>query len=307
VSSDLSASTPSTTLTFSCAAINAFPAPRLLWRAEIAGEKTIVLEEEGEMTTKTEEDGTVSAFANLKVEVGPDAHRVRAECRALDDQLGEKRSQWRVVPIYPPLSSAKLDGLGEGAKLNEGDVIPLSCEIDFTHEAEFLTWLVDGDIQGEDHHPVRQGDLLISSFQFLPQAGQAQVECRPNGLKELSAKVSFSINKEEEGKEEEEEVFWVPHKEDATDYVTKEEENLTEDLVELRLAEEEFRRAEMVEKVAVVGRKSDELKVEEEKKLKSNFDELMTASLHSSSSSIHNSLHLISTFLVVLSLLRRGN
>ena len=31
-----------------------------------------------------------------KVEVGPDAHRVRAECRALDDQLGEKRSQWRV-------------------------------------------------------------------------------------------------------------------------------------------------------------------------------------------------------------------
>ena len=29
--------------------------------------------------------------------------------------------------------------------------------------------------QGEDHHPVRQGDLLISSFQFLPQAGQAQV------------------------------------------------------------------------------------------------------------------------------------
>ena len=72
------------------------------------------------MTTKTEEDGTVSAFANLKVvniiivnilidilidlllihltkvEVGPDAHRVRAECRALDDQLGEKRSQWRV-------------------------------------------------------------------------------------------------------------------------------------------------------------------------------------------------------------------
>ena len=78
-----------------------------------------MLEEEGEMTTKTEEDGTVSAFANLKVaniimvninilidilllihltkvEVGPDAHRVRAECRALDDQLGEKRSQWRV-------------------------------------------------------------------------------------------------------------------------------------------------------------------------------------------------------------------
>ena len=67
------------------------------------------------MTTKTEEDGTMSAFANLKVvniimvnidilllihltkvEVGPDAHRVRAECRALDDQLGEKRSQWRV-------------------------------------------------------------------------------------------------------------------------------------------------------------------------------------------------------------------
>ena len=131
------------------------------------------------------------------------------------------------------------------------------------------------------------------------------MECRPNGLEELSAKVSFSINKEEEGKEEE--VFWVPHKEDATDYVTMEEENLTEDLVELRLAEEEFRRAEMVEKVAMVGRKSDELKVEEENKLESDFDKLMTASLHSASSSIHNSLHLISAFLFVLSLLRKGN
>ena len=133
------------------------------------------------------------------------------------------------------------------------------------------------------------------------------MECRPNGLKELSAKVSFSINKEEEGKEEEEEVFWVPHKGDATDYVTMEEENLTEDLVELRLAEEEFRRAEMVEKVAMVGRKSDKLKVEEEKKLESDFDKLMTASLHSASPSIHKPLHLISAFLVVLSLLRRGN
>ena len=133
----------------------------------------------------------------------------------------------------------------------------------------------------------------------------SKVECRPNGLEQLSAKVSFSINKEEEGKEEE--VFWVPHKEDATDYVTMEEENLTEDLVELRLAEEEFRRAEMVEKVAMVGRKSDELKVEEENKLESDFDKLMTASLHSASSSIHNSLHLISAFLFVLSLLRRGN
>ena len=29
----------------------------------------------------------------------------------------------------------------------QGDVIPLNCEIDFTHEAEFLTWLVDGEIQ----------------------------------------------------------------------------------------------------------------------------------------------------------------
>ena len=50
-----------------------------------------------------------------------------------------------------------------------------------------------------------------------------------------------------------------------------------------------------------------ELKVEEEKKFESDFDKLMTASLHSASSSIHNSLHLISAFLVVLSLLRRGN
>ena len=74
------------------------------------------------MTTKTEEDGTVSSFATLKVqnimimimviklmimvtiimimmikvEVGGDAQRVRAERRAVGDQLGERRSQWRV-------------------------------------------------------------------------------------------------------------------------------------------------------------------------------------------------------------------
>ena len=30
---------------------------------------------------------------------------------------------------------------------HQGDVIPLSCEIKFTHEAEFLTWMVDGEIQ----------------------------------------------------------------------------------------------------------------------------------------------------------------
>ena len=26
-------------------------------------------------------------------------------------------------------------------------MIPLTCEVDFTHEAEFLAWLVDGEIQ----------------------------------------------------------------------------------------------------------------------------------------------------------------
>ena len=26
-------------------------------------------------------------------------------------------------------------------------MIPLTCEIDFTHEAEFLAWLVDEEIQ----------------------------------------------------------------------------------------------------------------------------------------------------------------
>ena len=31
--------------------------------------------------------------------------------------------------------------------MHQGDVIPLSCEIQFTHEAEFLTWMVDGEIQ----------------------------------------------------------------------------------------------------------------------------------------------------------------
>jgi len=302
VSSDLSASTPSSSLTFTCAAFKAFPAPKLLWRAEIAGEKTIVLEEEGEMTTKTEEDGTVSSFASLKVEVGPDAQRVRAECRALDDQLGERRSQWRVVPIYPPLSSAKLEGLHEGAKLNKGDVIPLSCEIQFTHEAEFLTWMVDGEIQGEDYHPVRQGDLLVSSYQFLPQPGQTQVECRPNGQEELSAKVSFAISEDSEedaAKEKGDEVFWVPHQSDATDYVTEDED---EEMLELRLAEEEFRRAEMVEEVAAVGRQNTDFKVEEE--IGSNFDHLI---LHSDSPSLKSLSPLTFTLLVLVSLLLRGN
>jgi hypothetical protein len=299
VSSDLSASTPSSSLTFTCAALKAFPAPKLLWRAEIAGEKTIVLEEEGEMTTKTEEDGTVSSFATLKVEVGGDAQRVRAECRAVGDQLGERRSQWRVVPIYPPLSSAKVEGLHEGAKLNQGDVIPLSCEIKFTHEAEFLTWMVDGEIQGEDYHPVRQGDLLVSSYQFLPQPGQTQVECRPNGQEELSAKVSFAMSEanEDAAKEKEDKVFWVPHQSDATDYVSEDEDE------ELRMAEEEFSRAEMVEEVAAVGRQNTNFKVEEE--IDSTFDGLMTASLHLSSSSL---TPLTCSFLILLSLLLlRGN
>jgi hypothetical protein len=257
------------------------------------------LEEEGEMTTKTEEDGTVSSFATLKVEVGGDAERVRAECRAVGDELGERRSQWRVVPIYPPLSSAKVEGLHEGAKLNQGDVIPLTCEVKFTHEAEFLTWMVDGEIQGEDYHPVRQGDLLVSSYQFLPQPGQTQVECRPNGQEELSAKVSFAISEANENaaKEKEDEVFWVPHQSDATDYVSEDEDE------ELRMAEEEFSRAEMVEEVAAVGRQNTNFKVEEE--IESTFDGLMTASLHSSSSSLSP---LTLSILALLSLLLlRGN
>merc|ERR1719234_156540 len=311
VSSDLSASTPSSSLTFTCAAFKAFPAPKLLWRAEIAGEKTIVLEEEGEMTTKTEEDGTVSSYASLKVEIGADAHRVRAECRALDDQLGERRSEWRVVPIYPPLSMAKLEGLHEGAKLNKGDVIPLSCEIKFTHEAEFLTWMVDGEIQGEDYHPVRQGDMLVSSYQFLPQTGQSKVECRPNGQEELSAKVSFAISEKESEEDaakedkKEEEVFWVPHQSDATDdYVTEDkDEKEDEDMLELRLAEEEFRRAEMVEEVAAVGRQNTDFKVEEE--IGSNFDHLILRS--AASSSLQSLYPLTFALLVLVSLLQRGN
>jgi len=269
-----------------------------------------VLEEEGEMTTKTEEDGTVSAFATLKVEVGADAHRVQAECRALVDQLGERRSQWRVVPIYPPLSPAKLEGLHEGAKLNQGDVIPLTCEIKFTHEAEFLTWLVDGEIQGEDYHPVREGDLLVSSYQFIPQSGQTKVECLPNGQEELSAKVSFAIRdaSEDAAKEKEEKVFWVPHQSDATDYISEDrnEENEEEEMLELRMAEEEFRRAEMVEEVASVGRQNTGLKVEEE--IDSTFNGLMSASLHSSSaSSLHSLYPLTFSLLVLVSLLLRGN
>ena len=67
VSSSLAATTPGSSLTFSCAALRAFPAPRVLWRAELAGERTIVLEEEGEISTETQEDGTISTYSTLKV------------------------------------------------------------------------------------------------------------------------------------------------------------------------------------------------------------------------------------------------
>ena len=67
VSSSLAATTPGSSLTFSCAALRAFPAPRVLWRAELAGERTIVLEEEGKLSTETQEDGTVSTYSTLKV------------------------------------------------------------------------------------------------------------------------------------------------------------------------------------------------------------------------------------------------
>ena len=67
VSSSLAATTPGSSLTFSCAALRAFPGPRVLWRAELAGERTIVLEEEGELSTETQEDGTISTYSTLKV------------------------------------------------------------------------------------------------------------------------------------------------------------------------------------------------------------------------------------------------
>ena len=244
---------------------------------------------------------------------------------------------------------------------HQGDVIPLTCEIKFTHEAEFLTWMVDGeiqvssilsnsivaslfvcllsycpDVQGEDYHPVREGDLLVSSYQFIPQSGQTkvnnqkqqqqqqqqqqvqlqknsfllQVECLPNGQEELSAKVSFAIRdaSEDAAKEKEDKVFWVPHQSDATDYISEDrnEENEDEEMLELRMAEEEFRRAEMVEEVASVGRQNTGLKVEEE--IDSTFNGLMSASLHSSSaSSLHSLYPLTFSLLVLVSLLLRGN
>ena len=123
------------------------------------------------------------------------------------------------------------------------------------------------------------------------------MECRPNGLEELSAKVSFAISDADEdaAKEKEDEVFWVPHKSDATDFV--------EDMVEQRIAEEEFRRAEMIEEVAAVGRKNTGFKVEDE----NSFDGLMTASFHSSSTSSIPSLSPIIFSLLALFSLMRGN
>ena len=123
------------------------------------------------------------------------------------------------------------------------------------------------------------------------------MECRPNGLEELSAKVSFAISEADEdaAKEKEDEVFWVPHKSDATDFV--------EDMVEQRIAEEEFRRAEMIEEVAAVGRKNTGFKVEDE----NSFDGLMTASFHSASTSSIPSLSPIIFSLLALFSLMRGN
>ena len=113
--------------------------------------------------------------------------------------------------------------------------------------------------------------------------------------------MSFAIIEanEDAAKEKEDEVFWVPHLSDATDYASEDE-----DMLELRIAEEEFSRAEMVEEVAAVGRQNTDFKVEEE--TDSTFDGLMTASLHSSSSS--SSSPLTFSLLVFLSLLLlRGN
>ena len=123
------------------------------------------------------------------------------------------------------------------------------------------------------------------------------MECRPNGLEELSAKVSFAISEvdEDAAKEKEDEVFWVPHKSDATDFV--------EDMVEQRIAEEEFRRAEMIEEVAAVGRKNTGFKVEDE----NSFDGLMTASFHSASTSSIPTLSPIIFSLLALFSLMRGN
>ena len=124
------------------------------------------------------------------------------------------------------------------------------------------------------------------------------MECRPNGLEELSAKVSFAISEADKdaAKEKEDEVFWVPHKSDATDFV--------EDMVEQRIAEEEFRRAEMIEEVAAVGRKNTGFKVEEDE---NSFDGLMTAPFHSASTSSIPSLSPLIFFLLALFSLLWGN
>ena len=84
VSSSLAATTPGSSLTFSCAALRAFPAPRVLWRAELAGERTIVLEEEGELSTETQEDGTVSTYSTLKVSI-----------REEQEELDQSFPRWR--------------------------------------------------------------------------------------------------------------------------------------------------------------------------------------------------------------------
>ena len=110
--------------------------------------------------------------------------------------------------------------------------------------------------------------------------------------------MSFAISEADEdaAKEKEDEVFWVPHKSDATDFV--------EDMVEQRIAEEEFRRAEMIEEVAAVGRKNTGFKVEEDE---NSFDGLMTASFHSASTSSIPSLSPIIFSLLALFSLMRGN
>ena len=76
---------------------------------------------------------------------------MRAECRALGEDMGERRSQWRTVFVWPALSSPNMEGLHAGATVSPGDIIPLSCSVDFTHEAEFITWLVDGQMQVKRH------------------------------------------------------------------------------------------------------------------------------------------------------------
>merc|ERR1712059_211540 len=140
----------------------------------------------------------------------------------------------------------------------------------------------------------REGDMLTSEWQFMPNLKQDEIECRLNGKEELSAKrqitlelpeITTTMTSDQEIKESLEEksaVFWIPHNkytinEDMNE-IEENEEIMEEGIEEsLSVVEEEFRRAENVPAMSAHKMKKSDLSF--------RVEEVSASSLSSSASS----------------------